>query len=205
MGLMHRIWQLVVHRDSPPPSVRRSRPTPPQHPSDLLVVSNVILDGLTRFFHSHHVWDAVDAQEAMAFAMAVVTEIYTLSQGTASKAAPALDAFHDAVDVLMQQRLLDPQRGTLNERGVAKVMTEFFDLLRRRYPEYQKVLRRDLLRKDPLWFGASKAVISNLLKDQLPDEEQQTLVVPFALHLSTAMLFAADALWPAHASPPDPV
>ena len=177
------------------PTLPAAIPHQPIH-DDLMLAFNEIVQATSDVLTAHRCEGVLDPQEVLAFGTAVVSHLYTLGQRSVIKATPMLDSFHLGVQHMMEQRFRDPARSGLNEAAGNRVLDDFFDLLRKRYPEYKKAISEALLRKDQHWFGLSQLVIDNVIADRLSSNKKTAVVVPLSLRLHLAMLVAMDTLFP---------
>jgi len=164
--------------------------------ADMMALCDSVVASTAKLLEDKNCRQEMDPEELFAFAMAVVTEIYTLGQGSAAKATPALDAFHDVMGSRMERRFLQGGNPNINDATVNQLMDHFFELLRTRYPEYQKAFRNDVWLKDQTWFGLSGLVLQRVFDNRLTDEQKATLLVPLALHLAVTIVSSMDVLFP---------
>ncbi len=177
------------------------RPEAPQqapsgYPAELMAVFNSLVASIKQFSDQKGVGDRIDAEETLAFAMAVVTELYTLGQGSAARATPALDMFHRDVEAFFASSLLKRDNSPSRPETLDHLIDHFFELLRSRYPEYRNVLRQAVRRKGAVFLGLSRLVLKRVFAERIPEEKLRSLLVPLAIQLAADIVSAVPVLMP---------
>jgi len=177
---------------APQQPVRSLEPSP----ADLMTACDSIVARLSSLFTEKGVRAAMDAEEIMAFAMAIVTQTYLLGQGDAAKATPVLDDFHGDVETMMVSRFLQRGNPALKDDILNQVVDHFLELLRVRYPEYKKAFRLDALRGGHAWFNLSRLALDRIFADRLTQDQKGTLLCPLALYIAIESVGATALLLP---------
>jgi hypothetical protein len=157
---------------------------------------NCAIEDITRVFVRTGVNDLVDAEEGLAFAMALITELYSLSQGSAVKAKTALDEFHAVMQSQFEQQIRARGGADFDDRVIDHCMDSFFSSLRVRYPEYREIIRMEVLSNQPKWFVLSHDVLCNLFGHRLSADQRDEVLVPLALQLAVTIVSCMDVLFP---------
>jgi hypothetical protein len=133
--------------------------------------------------------------EIYAFTMAMVSHAYSVTQKEPAITKSVLDGFHDVMCTAIRlQDLALRAQPVIHDPSLNSYIAWFLDLLRRRYRLYQRAFRKDVWRQDPKWFHLSKLVLQCVLSNQVPDEEESSLVVPFGLRLPVDFVFVMERL-----------
>jgi hypothetical protein len=125
----------------------------------------------------------VDVVELTIFGSFMVTESYVLSR--CEDVTPSrLDQFQlDIVNHLTNEVFLKQNRSAHEEEAFA-FQDYLYDLMKNRYPEYRKAIRKDLENPNTVFSNTCEAVANNIFVSPPADSERQKLVVPMAIKLA---------------------
>jgi hypothetical protein len=123
----------------------------------------------------------LDIVEALAFAMFIVADTYSLAKIDKEQAIAVIHGFYDdMLDYFINQVIVQDHQVTEAEE-IRAVADKFHDLSRRRYTEYGEKFKQDIL--DPAALSCPLTVgylLDNLFIQPLTKEEKLQLVGPLA-------------------------
>ncbi|MBN1505419.1 MAG: hypothetical protein JW955_01165 [Sedimentisphaerales bacterium] len=165
--------------------------------AEMVGVSEVVIRSIAKLFADRGLGEHLQMAEIYAFTMAMVSDVYTISQKGVPSTKRDLDAFHDIMATCVRLQSLGIKGEVrVDDPNLDLLVAWFLELLQMRYPDYQALFRRDIWQKHPSWFGLSSLVLKTVFADRLTDEQRESLVVPLALHLATNFVFAMKQITP---------
>jgi len=119
----------------------------------------------------------IDLVEALAFAMFIVADTYSLAHRDKDKAIAAIHGFYDDMQDYFITNVIIKDRQVADADEIQAIADKFHDLSRRRFMEYGKRFKQDIL--DPMAMSCPITVsylLDNLFIEPINKEEKLQLV-----------------------------
>lgn len=119
----------------------------------------------------------IDLVEALAFAMFIVADTYSLAKCDKDKAIAVIHGFYDDVQDYFIQNVIIKDRQIADADDIQGLADKFHDLSRRRFEEYGERFKQDIL--DPMAMSCPETVtyfLDNLFIEPLSKTEMVKLL-----------------------------
>jgi len=120
---------------------------------------------------------AIDIVEALAFAMFIIADTYSLAKPDKEKAIAVIHGFYEDMQDYFINRVIIKDRQVADAGEIQAVAAKFHDLSRGRFAEYGEKFKQDIL--DPMAMSCPITVgylLDNLFIESLTKEEKLQLV-----------------------------
>ncbi len=133
-----------------------------------------MVSDLSRLMADHGLADRpIDLVEALAFAMFIVADTYSLAKCDQDQAIAVIHGFYDEVQDYFIKQIIIKDRRIAEADEIQALAAKFHDLSRRRFEEYGKRFKQDVL--DPMSMSCPETVtyfLDNLFIEPISKAEK---------------------------------